>query len=77
MFAGLDPVDNTARLGSHVLFQWAGEDDFIGQDVRDAFAASSPDAQVMLYERADHELTDAARVDRLAFLREELGLPAP
>ena len=74
LFAGLDPVDNTARLGSHVLFQWAGEDFFIGQDVRDAYAVSSPLAQVKLYERADHELTDAARVDRLAFLSEQLGL---
>ena len=43
-------------------------------DVRDAFAASSPDAQVKLYERSDHEFTDVARVDRLAFLAEELGL---
>ncbi len=77
LFAGLDPVDNTARLGSHVLFQWAGEDVYIGPDVRNAFAASSPDAQVLFYEHSDHELTDPARVDRLAFLREELGLPAP
>lgn len=76
LFDGLDPVDHTARLGSHVLFQWAGEDFFIGQDVRDAYAASSPDAQVELYVRSDHELTDAARVDRLAFLTEELGLSA-
>jgi dienelactone hydrolase len=76
LFDGLDPVDHTARLGAHVLFQWAGEDFFIGQDVRDAYAASSPDAQVKLYVRSDHELTDAARVDRLAFLAEELGLSA-
>ena len=76
LFDGLDPVDHTARLGSHVLFQWAGEDFFIGQDVRDAYAASSPDAQVKLYERADHQLTDAARVDRLAFLTEQLDLSA-
>jgi pimeloyl-ACP methyl ester carboxylesterase len=74
LFAGLDPVDNTARLGSHVLFQWAGEDVFIGQDVRDAYAASSPLAQVHLYEHADHELTDEARADRLAFLTAQLGL---
>jgi dienelactone hydrolase len=74
LFDGLDPVDNTSRLGSHVLFQWAGEDVFIGQDVRDAYAASSPLAQVHLYEHADHELTDAARADRLAFLTAQLGL---
>jgi dienelactone hydrolase len=74
LFAHLNPVDHTARLGSHVLLQWAGEDFFIDQDVRDAYAASSPDAQVHLYPRADHQLTDAARLDRLAFLREELAL---
>jgi dienelactone hydrolase len=74
LFAGLDPVDHTARLGDHVLFQWAGEDFFIGQEVRDAYAASSPDAQVKLYDRSDHELTDAARLDRLAFLRDQLHL---
>ena len=27
LFDGLDPVDHTARLGSRVLFQWAGQDD--------------------------------------------------
>ena len=68
-------MNHTARLGSHVLFQWAGEDFFIPAEVRDAYAASSPDAQVKLYERSDHEFTDVARVDRLAFLSEELGLP--
>jgi len=74
LFADLDPVDHTARLGSHVLFQWAGEDFFIPAEVRDAYAASSPAAQVNLYKRSDHELTDVARVDRLAFLTEQLGL---
>lgn len=74
LFADVDPVDHTARLGSHVLFQWAGEDEYIPAEVRDAYAASSPDAQVKFYERSDHEFTDAARVDRLAFLADQLGL---
>jgi dienelactone hydrolase len=74
LFADLDPVDHTARLGSHVLFQWAGEDIFIPAEVRAAYAASSPDAQVELFERSDHEFTDEARVARLAFLADELGL---
>ena len=47
---------------------------FIGQDVRDAYAATSPDADVILYDNADHEFRDAARVDRLAFLEAQLGL---
>jgi dienelactone hydrolase len=75
LFAGLDPVDHTARLGSNVLFQWAGEDVFITPEVQAAFAASSPDAKVELYPRADHQLTDAAQVARDAFLAEKLGLP--
>ena len=74
LFADVDPVDHTARLGSHVLFQWAGEDIFIPAEVRAAYAASSPDARVELYERSDHEFTDEARVARLAFLADELGL---
>jgi dienelactone hydrolase len=72
LFDGLDPVDHTARLGDHVLFQWAGKDIYIGQEVRDAYAASSPDAEVKFYERSDHEFRDDARVDRLAFLEAQL-----
>jgi dienelactone hydrolase len=72
LFADLDPVDHTARLGDRVLFQWAGKDVFIGQDVRDAYAASSPDAHVTFYERSDHEFRDDARVERLAFLQAQL-----
>jgi pimeloyl-ACP methyl ester carboxylesterase len=75
-FDGLDPVEHTSRLGSHVLFQWAGDDFFIPTDVQDAFAAASPDAQVVVYPNADHQLTDAALADRDAFLADELGLPS-
>jgi dienelactone hydrolase len=74
LFDGLDPVDHTAGLGDQVFFQWAGEDIFIGADVRDAYAASSPDAASKLYENQDHEFRDSARVDRLAWLRDHLGL---
>ena len=74
LFDDLNPVDHTARLGDHVLFQWAGEDVFIGQDVRDAYAASSPDAKVELYPTSDHEFRDSARVARIAFLEAQLGL---
>jgi len=74
LFDDLNPVDHTARLGDRVLFQWAGKDIFIGQEVRDAYAASSPDAQVELYERSDHEFRDDARVARIAFLEAQLGL---
>lgn len=75
LFAGLDPVEHTARLGAHVLFQWAGEDFFIPEEVRERFAAASPLAQVRLYPDADHQLTDQARADWEAFLAEQLDLP--
>jgi dienelactone hydrolase len=74
LFEGLDPVDHTARLGDRVYFQWAGEDFFIGEDARNAYAATSPDAVVNLYPNQDHEFRDTARVDRLTFLRDQLDL---
>jgi dienelactone hydrolase len=78
LFDGLDPVDHAARLntrlGDRVFIQWAEDDFFIGEDVRNAYAASSPDARVELYPNSDHEFRDNARVDRLAFLRDQLGI---
>jgi dienelactone hydrolase len=74
LFDGLNPIEHTSRLGSHVLFQWAGDDVYIPSEVRDAFAAASPKAKVELYAGADHQLTDAARVDRDAFLAQQLNL---
>ncbi len=73
LFHGLDPVDHTARLGNHVLFQWAGKDVYIGEKVRAKYAASSPDAQVKLYPNADHLLDDVAMGERDAFLATQLG----
>ena len=74
LFDGLNPVQHTSRLGRHVLFQWAGKDTYVPEAVRTAFAQASPHAQVKLYDGADHQLTDAAQVDRDAFLAEELHL---
>ena len=76
LFAGLDPVSHTAHLGPRLLFQWGGEDTFVGQGVRDAYAARSPGARTRFYERASHQLSDAARADRLGFISHELRLPA-
>ncbi len=75
LFNGLDPVDHTRRLGRHVLFQWAGQDVFVSPEVRAAFAANNPHARVLLYDSSDHQLTDAAQVDRDAFIAHQLGLP--
>lgn len=73
-FAGLDPVDHVANLGSHVLLQWAGDDFYIPAAVRNAFAAAAPEAQAIVYAGVDHEFTTRAQVDRDAFLRTQLGL---
>lgn len=74
LFDGLNPVERTSRLGHHVLFQWAGDDTYIPKKVRTAFAEASPHAKVELYDGADHQLTDAARVDRDKFLAHQLHL---
>ena len=74
LFAGLDPVGHVARLGSHVLFQWAGQDEFVPEEVRNAFIAANPAAQTITYDRAHHQLTDAAIGDLVAFLSAQLGL---
>jgi dienelactone hydrolase len=74
LFAGLDPVDHVSRLGSHVLFQWAGQDVFVPEEVRTAFTAANPQAESILYPNADHQLTDRGIVDLVAFLEAQLGL---
>lgn len=74
LFAGLDPVDNVAHLGAHLYTQWAGQDPFVGQDVRDAFAAADPQAKVSFYPNAPHFLDQPAKNDRIAWVRQQLGL---
>ena len=39
---GWTPSTTPRASATDVLFQWAGEDVFIGQDVRDAYAAIEP-----------------------------------
>ena len=74
LFDGLDPVDHTARLGDHVLFQWAGRGRLHRPGRPRRLRRLEPRRQVKLYEQPDHEFRDSARVDRLAFLRAQLGL---
>jgi pimeloyl-ACP methyl ester carboxylesterase len=74
LFAGLDPVEHVSRLRSHVLFQWAGRDEFVPEAVRDAFVVANPRAKSILYPNADHQLTDAAIADLTAFLSDQLDL---
>jgi hypothetical protein len=74
LFAGLDPVDHVARLGDHVLLQWAGDDDYVTPEVADEVSAAAPAATRLDYPGADHQLGDRAIVDLAAFLTEQLGL---
>ena len=74
LFAGLDPVDNVSRLGAHLYFQWAGQDQFVTPAVRDRFAAANPAARVTLYPNAHHSLDQHAKDDRTPWLYTELGL---
>jgi dienelactone hydrolase len=74
LFAKLQPVGDVSRLGSHELFQWAGQDIYIDAQVRARFAAHAPKAKVDLYPTSDHQLTDAAQADRDTFLENQLSL---
>jgi dienelactone hydrolase len=74
LFRKLQPVRHVSRLGTHELFQWAGQDIFINAHVRNSFAQHAPKAKVDLYPTSDHQLTDGAQVDRDAFLKAQLSL---
>jgi dienelactone hydrolase len=74
LFTRLQPVRQVSRLGRRELFQWAGQDIFVGATVRAQFASQAPRARVDFYPTSDHQLTDAAQADRDAFLEHELSL---
>jgi dienelactone hydrolase len=74
LFASLQPVRHVSRLGSHELFQWAGNDIFVSASVRKRFAAAAPLSPVDFYPAADHQLDAAAQIARDKFLAAELGL---
>jgi dienelactone hydrolase len=74
LFHGLQPVRHVARLGPRLLLQWAGQDGYVPEAVRDRFATAGGHARVLLYESADHQMTARAQVDRVAFLTLHLDL---
>ena len=74
MFAGLDPVEHVARMGDGVFFQWGGQDTFVGEGGRAAYARANPQARTQVYERAEHILDDQALADLRGFLHNRLGL---
>jgi dienelactone hydrolase len=75
LFAGLDPIDNVSRIGSHLYLQWSGNDFFIPAEVRDRFTAANPAATVSVYPNDDHSLDDVrVHDDRVSWLAGQLGL---
>ena len=77
-FAALEPLGSVARqarrLGDRMLFQWAGKDTFVTEQVRPAYESAHPLARSIEYDNADHMLDDRAARDLTAFLVERLGL---
>jgi dienelactone hydrolase len=74
LFAGLDPVDNVARMHDHLYLQWAGRDPFIDATVQARFAAADAQAKVSLYPTSGHFLEQPAKDDRIPWLLGQLGL---
>jgi hypothetical protein len=74
-FAPLDPVNNVAdATPASIFFQFAKSDRYVPGYVADKlFAAASDPKREKAYD-GGHELDDVARTDRLAWLREQLGI---
>ena len=74
-FAPLEPVNNVGDAApASVFFQFAKSDRFVPGYVADKLTAAASEPKKAESYDAGHELDDAARKDRLAWLRDELGL---
>jgi dienelactone hydrolase len=73
-FAPLDPVSNVADAApGSVFFQFAKTDPYVPGYIADKLMEAAADAKEGDYD-GGHELDAKARADRLAWLREKLGL---
>jgi dienelactone hydrolase len=73
-FAPLDPVNYVGEAGAvPVFFQFAKSDPYVPGYIADKFVQAAPDAEERDYD-GGHELDAKAGADRLAWLREKLGL---
>lgn len=70
---GLDPLAAAAGLGSRLVLQWADDDTFVPAHAPELYAQAAPASTALTYPY-DHQLGDAAVVDRLRILRDTLGL---
>jgi dienelactone hydrolase len=74
-FAPLEPVNNVGDAApASVFFQFAKSDRFVPGYVADKLTEAASEPKKAESYDAGHELDDTARTDRLAWLREELGL---
>jgi len=74
-FAPLEPVNNVGDAApASVFFQFAKSDRYVPGYVADKLTEAASEPKKAESYDAGHELDDAARKDRLAWLREELGL---
>jgi dienelactone hydrolase len=74
-FAPLEPVNNVEDAApASVFFQFAKSDRFVPGYVADKLTEAASEPKKAESYDAGHELDDAARKDRLAWLRDELGL---
>lgn len=74
--APLDPIAALASLPPRpLLLQFGATDKFVSKDAATAMAAAAagPKTSVKTYD-FEHELTYQARVDRVAWLRQQFGL---
>lgn len=71
----LDPVRFVGKLaGKPVLLQFSKKDFYVPMDRAQALADAAQEPKQVVYYDADHELNQQAVRDRIAFLREKLGL---
>jgi hypothetical protein len=74
-FAPLEPVNNVGDAApASVFFQFAKSDRFVPGYVADKLTEAASEPKKAESYDAGHELDDAARKDRLVWLRDELGL---
>jgi pimeloyl-ACP methyl ester carboxylesterase len=77
LFADLEPVDAVGRVAADrpVLLQFADDDFYVPEAVRDRFREAAPTATTTVHPKAGHRLDLAALTVRTRWLAEVLRLP--
>ena len=73
--APLDPINYLAKISPRpILLQFGTKDPFVKNDAATAMADAIPGPKTMKTYEIEHELTYQARVDRIAWLKEQFTL---